>query len=137
MKKSEFFRKAADCIEMCESAGIAPTAKYDGATQHCEFSARFYDRYEFPLAIVEGKPVFAGDKLYGDKGGIFTAHECLTIHGGSEKLSWNPPKPKTVTIELPYLEAIELRNHLGKLMCGTLMDSYTTVKTALEQTNAK
>lgn len=67
--------------------------------------------YRASLAEVEGKPVFEGDVLYYE-GTVVRAdiiakdniNGSLLAKGGGlwsiDKLSWNPPLPKTVTIEL-------------------------------------
>jgi hypothetical protein len=60
--------------------------------------------YRASLAEIEGRPVFEGDELYGtETGEKFIASEYLgglCNSYGLQKLSWNPPKPKTVTVEL-------------------------------------
>ena len=50
------------------------------------------------LAIVEGKPVFNGDKLLSNLNG----REYTITHKFSDikEWSWNPPKPRTVMVEL-------------------------------------
>jgi hypothetical protein len=66
---------------------------------------------ELALGIVEGKPVWEGDTLYDSETGAVTlsfdcGHPCRgdgkNIGWAWERLSWNPPKPKTVMVELPY-----------------------------------
>ena len=60
----------------------------------------FYDDYQYRASIaeVEGKPVFEGDVLYQING------ERCEIKGGMyygwHMLSWNPPRPKTITVKL-------------------------------------
>ncbi|HET8687881.1 MAG TPA: hypothetical protein VFM18_14660, partial [Methanosarcina sp.] len=55
--------------------------------------------YEFSIAIVEGKPVFRGDKLYKIDGGsiIADASDGHNLYGSGccyayGFLTWNPPK---------------------------------------------
>ena len=66
-----------------------------------------YEPVRKPLAYVEGKPVFVGDELYTEDGRKFIAPignsfgEYMTF-GAGHKWSWNPPKPNTVMVELPY-----------------------------------
>ena len=55
--------------------------------------------YQLALAIVEGKPVFEGENLYCHNGVPYTAKDGEQEHFYAS-LSWNPPKPKTVTVEL-------------------------------------
>jgi len=75
--------------------------------------------YRASLAIVEGKPVFEGDVLY------CTAEHCWICRqngtskfivgdkstGGVgpnfDKATWTPPKPKTITVTIPYDAAKE------------------------------
>ena len=57
--------------------------------------------YTFALAIVEDRPVFAGDALY-DKAGI--KYPASRWMGWNYEWSWNPPKKKTFMLngeELP------------------------------------
>ena len=61
------------------------------------------NKYRVALAFVEGKPVFEGDKLYYPDGNYLLAAIDVPLsqkEGGMYDLSWNPPKPKTVTIEI-------------------------------------
>ena len=65
---------------------------------------------EFALAIVEGKPVFKGDALWNKTYNMIFIAEFITCAGiyssnnGSGAVyvdcSWNPPKPRTVMVEL-------------------------------------
>lgn len=61
------------------------------------------DDYKLAIAVVEGKPVWEGDTLY------FNGEKC-TIKQTTRALcsmhlwSWNPPQPKTLTIELPIAD---------------------------------
>jgi hypothetical protein len=61
------------------------------------------DRYEACLAIVEGKPVFKGDVLYYNSGVKIIADIKAEEFGDDlvyDNLTWSPPKPKTVMVEL-------------------------------------
>lgn len=58
--------------------------------------------YELAIGIVEGAPVFVSDSptLYF-KGNPFVITDVgYLIEGKSADWSWNPPKPKTVMVEL-------------------------------------
>ncbi|MDD1607120.1 MAG: hypothetical protein LUQ18_01200 [Methylococcaceae bacterium] len=56
-------------------------------------------RYEFAIAVVEGKPVFKGDIIYYiPNGGEQLVGDYTSIEDG--KWSWTPPKSKTVMVEL-------------------------------------
>jgi hypothetical protein len=59
--------------------------------------------YKFPLAVVEGKPVFVGDELYW-RGSKTKISEYANGLDGLQDWSWNPPKPATVMVELPRSE---------------------------------
>ena len=59
------------------------------------------DRAELALAIVEGKPVFDGDTLYTNTGNKFVVSKLAQHYQAfANNYSWNPPKPKTVMVEL-------------------------------------
>jgi len=102
--RAQLLRDAADSMQMQEAVRLIPSCKVDGiliTIIGVAFSDLSYD-YEFPLAVVEGKPVFVGDKLYNlNSGNKFKAIERPRV-GWSDVsyLSWNPPKPKTVMVEL-------------------------------------
>ena len=75
-----------------------------------------YDDYKFALGVVEGKPVFEGDELYGYGGVKFTVPSEWKHHDTEQfKCSWNPPKPKTIMIELLVydVELIARLSHTG------------------------
>lgn len=64
------------------------------------------ETWSFAIAEVEGKPVFIGDELYDWKGDV---HKVPYLNDGTEmdlrkgcEWTWNPPRPKTVTVDLPY-----------------------------------
>ena len=54
------------------------------------------EQYELALGVVEGRPVWEGDKIYSAQGVCFYASCKEELDG----CSWNPPKPKTVMVEL-------------------------------------
>lgn len=67
--------------------------------------------YRASIAEVEGKPVFEGDVLYFDGTCVaakFIAHKatekCIVDKDGGcwsiNRCSWNPPAPRTITVEL-------------------------------------
>lgn len=67
--------------------------------------------WNFAVAELEGKPVFIGDELYYQ-------HTKMKVFSepreGWKSLSWNPPKPKTVMIELLVEDAERWANHPTK-----------------------
>ena len=92
----------------------------DGTWGDCLGYPTFYDNVEFraSLAIVEGKPVFEGDVLYFDGTCVaadIVVHrataDCIVDQKGGcwsiDKLHWTPPKPKTITVTIPYDAAKE------------------------------
>ena len=102
--RSELLRAAADSIEMQEAAGVEPVCMCDGQ-QHLIKNAHFLTpttKYEFPLAVVEGRQVWAGDTLW-HKNYPIIQHFCVTKD--MENWSWSPPKPATVLVELSVEDA--------------------------------
>lgn len=107
MKQSELLRKQADMMDMAEKYGIDDWRKlvrvyHSGsetwlsfASRECLFSIEQYHSHKFALGVVEGRPVFEGDTLYfnGIPARIRTS---LNLDGWT----WNPPKPRTVMVEL-------------------------------------
>ena len=119
---------AAQCLKelarVMEQFGIDDTSQTVNSkyVRHIHFPAKynngslFCDPYywSFAVAEVEGKPVFIGDELYppfctspfiaakvGDDGYISCGHYQYEIR----KLSWNPPKPRTIMVELLVKDA--------------------------------
>jgi hypothetical protein len=112
--RADFVDAVAKMVRMCDEAGIEPTWKQQGFL--CIYSGvgmpeirSVYSAVEFPLAILEGRPVFVGDELFGKDG---CKHKIIGLHVGMlmyeaedghfphTYLSWNPPKPKTVMVEM-------------------------------------
>ena len=108
--RADLLIAAGKSIKMQEKAGIEPVVKHSGMLEKASFwnyNSLQYD-YEFPLSVVEGKPVFVGDKLFNPRGDMITMHEGIPTtakDGGIFDLSWNPPKPKTVMVELSFIAA--------------------------------
>lgn len=107
--RADLLIAAGESIKMQEKKlDINPICKCNGNLQ--TMAASSFDNfgfmradYEFPLAVVEGKPVFAGDKLYTSTGLEYIAHKSIAFNvseGAISQLYWNPPKPKTVMVEL-------------------------------------
>lgn len=63
--RADLFEAAAKMMRMCDEAVVEPAFKWRGTLHRASpnFTGPISD-YEFPLAIVEGKPVFMGDKIY-------------------------------------------------------------------------
>lgn len=125
--RADLFIAAGESIKMQEKAGISPDMKIDGDVWPIRFTTFVGDDgcgktdNEFPLAVVEGKPVFVGDELYSTVNGyvyVATDKFCMRKETRTsvnpiadlDNLSWNPPKPKTVMVELTVDEAISHSN---------------------------
>lgn len=117
MKQSELLRKIADAMDMAEKYGICDWRKLVQIKQNDNFVALELNTisddycYRFPLGVVEGKPVFEGDTLWHCNR-EFTADGHLPDYvldmKNPSELSWNPPKPKTLTVELLREDAEKL-----------------------------
>lgn len=105
MKQSELLRKQADMMDMAEKHGIddwlclmrLKMMRHDAVTG-------FYNpEYNYALGVVEGRPVFEGDELYfkGIKR-IATAGSKIQFPDNFDASgwTWNPPKPRTILVEL-------------------------------------
>ena len=116
MKKSDLYRKWAEVLDMCEGTGVDPVTcwRFNGYVQTSLPTFEFEPyQYTLMLTILEGKPVFVGDKVYANN-----CISALTVKGISKQkgyifvgnctnydisiLSWNPPK-KTF-----FLNGVEL-----------------------------
>jgi len=89
----------AKTIEM--SGESLPCYKLDGRTAHSHACIMVVNRrsvYEFPLAYVEDKPVFVGDKLYIDGELKTIVLNDFDFWSSTAEFSWNPPKSKMITI---------------------------------------
>lgn len=96
-------------VPMAEAAGIDPwkCVRIYGAqsAQHPSFTARS-DHYTFALTVLEGKPVFVGDKLYCKNGGDpYVMSNNFGPHTDWYNATWTPPTKKRTFIlgdkELP------------------------------------
>ena len=117
MKDYELLEKQAAMMRMAEKYGIHQWQKlvqfYNGAkweqTTLTSLLNMKDQKYRYAICVVEGKPVFEGDTLYMPNGSVVTAGDLLL---GDELFSalitcgsWNPPKPKTVMVELSVDDA--------------------------------
>jgi len=103
MTLAELYLEAARAAKMIEGTklGVGNCFKLNGIpfnSHHINFDSS-PDRYEACLTIVEGKPVFKGDKLYYD-GRIQIAGVTRFLVDDGISWSWNPPKPKIVMVEM-------------------------------------
>lgn len=98
MKKSDLYRKYADALDLCEKHGIdiLQAVKYYGDTcNRCPVFTDKADTYSFPVAVVEGKPVFVGDVLFNIYGVANTIKEVTNQDIFAKNYTWEPPKPRT------------------------------------------
>ena len=124
MTKIEALRLELAAREMVEGTGLEwwEVLKWDTGVAgiHCALRDKPQlllaknDYFKLALGIVEGKPVWNGDTLWHPTEGAVLANDNwgkeLFNHNGKvcyiEHLSWNPPKPKTMAVELSY-EAVQ------------------------------
>lgn len=157
MKQSELLRKQADMMDMVEKYGIEHWTRlvkvkdssrdlYTGRTTcSSPINAQLCDDclYTFALGVVEGKPVFEGDELYNTHAGkvkiapfplssetfVASGYGHITI----KDCSWNPPKPKTVMVELTVEEASFLANPIKGQPWDVVAKIEKAAKKALEE----
>jgi len=103
--RADLLIAAGESIKMQEKAGIAPLLKFrDQISSFVGWTFADNVDYEFPLAVVEGKPVFVGDELWNAPNNFkFTAKaidylgdhirilNCNGLCAWIEDASWNPP----------------------------------------------
>lgn len=100
MKPIEAIRLKLKCMEMVEGTElewwrvIKTVSVYIHWMPTLEIWKR--DEVEIALGVVEGKPVWAGDEPYFDGVKTKVSEELMNL----PRWSWNPPKPKTVMVEL-------------------------------------
>ena len=102
MKKQDALRLEAAARDVVEGTDLEwlNAIKHNGRIHYSLYEFSFDDllrKYEIALAVVEGKPVFRGDRLYWKDGTPWVANECPAVF---KEYSWNPPKPRTVLVEL-------------------------------------
>ena len=91
--KADLYREWARVLDMCEGTEVDPGTcwKLGVTIQNSipNLNGKPND-YEFAVAILEGKPVFKGDKLYhiDGNGSYFTVDRTTVRFNG---LTWNPP----------------------------------------------
>lgn len=110
---------AGESINLQRGAGIVPVCKFEGTIYDIQDSSVIFDKdnIEYPLAVVECKPVFIGDKLWSNEwnnkikvDGISADKKYFYhITKNNERMFvnvhdalWEKPKPKTVMIELQF-----------------------------------
>ena len=106
MKKSDLHREWARVLDMCEGTKVDPNVCWGFWGNRTDQGAPEFIQdpggYEFAVAILEDKPVFVGDKVYGavsgdafiaESGGYRSKHnELIAYMCDFFKFAWNPPK---------------------------------------------
>jgi hypothetical protein len=108
-EQAALHRKAAETIEMCAPHGIEAYVKFKGH-QHKVIEVFYQSRpayYEFPLAVIEGQQVWADDWVYNKNELMVKAKEMVAQYA---PYTINPPKPKTVMVELLVEDARYIAN---------------------------
>jgi len=106
MKYSDLLRKKADMVDLVAGTNLLwwECCKINGDVfLNADYNFLSDGDYEFALGIVEGKPVFEGDVLYTLKDGLkihvkFNNDKSAFNQEWARTVSWNPPAPKTITI---------------------------------------
>lgn len=134
MKKSDLFREYARVMDMCEGTGVDPfhCVKVRGARCICRGlvpQPTFVEdpkHYEFALAILEGRPVFKGDRLY------FKGLDNSTFAWGGDdslfdyELTWT--RPRTFTLNSEVLPCPYERGETPHWLRISAMDFYFTTE---------
>lgn len=100
-KRSDLFREYARVIDMCEGTEIDPwvcvrVKGFGSFDKQPDFGADRY-RYDFAVAILEGKPVFVGDEIYHPQlGKTIVSEEAFQTFIGN--YTWNKPTKRTFTL---------------------------------------
>ncbi len=115
-EKADLHRKYANALDLCDKHGIdtESACRVDDCTYYGTPTFTMESSsYTFPVAVVEGKCVFVGDKLWHKDGTEYTVQAVenhsgrmafRTIHSPyidgdfADNYSWNPPKPKTFVL---------------------------------------
>jgi len=121
MNLDDLLIAAGESINLQTEAEIVPVCKFKGVIHEIQDSSVIFDKdnIEYPLAVVECKPVFIGDKLWSNEwnnklkvDGISADKKYFYhITKNNERMFVNvhdalwekpKPKPKTVMIELQF-----------------------------------
>lgn len=109
MKKSDLYREWARVLDMCEGTAVMPwrcVVVPEIRAPHRSDRMPDFDlpdgSYGFAVAILEGKPVFVGDRIFIKNGHWITVESDLYITDES-LMSWSEPKKTFMLngVELP------------------------------------
>lgn len=129
MNTNDLYLEYARVIQMCKNTELEDTpwvcVKLDGAALRYNYGhpglSASIEKYEFAVAVLEGRPVFVGDTLWIKDGHGFTVEDDL--HIDHRIMSWTPPTPKrTFTLNgaelpCPVNDGIEL-SHMAISVSG-------------------
>jgi len=101
--RADLFEAAAKMMRMCDEAEINYAFKVHGVLFRKEPDLGHDVDYEFPVSVVEGKPVFVGDALYYgtikaqicDNNAVRFCDKAIQSPIYWHLLSWNSQKPET------------------------------------------
>ena len=109
---ADIYKAWANVLEMCEGTKVNPNDCYKCFGYIVGKRPAFDslpENYDFAIGIVEDKPVFIGDTLYDGTGEKFVANDNdfygFKYRYNNSLFSCNPPKPKTVMVELTVEDA--------------------------------
>jgi len=92
--------------------------------------------WSFAIAEVEGKPVFFDSILYDRNGAPYTGFRGY-VTDLCTGLSFNPPKPKTIMVELLVEDIEQLSKQKVTDMCYSIQRVSTSCRQALEREGVK
>ena len=112
LQQAEIYEQWAKTIRMCNEVGIKPYYKHRDRFEYSLPESlktwEIHDLY-FCLAIVEGKLVFEGDRLWNKLTGneliVDGLHVTYSHATAWTNMTWNPPKPKTILVEMSVEDA--------------------------------
>lgn len=134
MKKSDLYREWARVLDMCEGTGVNPNICWEiYGDREDDGEPSFTDnpnKYKFAVAILEGKPVFVGDKLYGKNSGVFRTIDRKEVdsvdwdYSDPQYWSWQPPTKRTflldgVELPCPDNNENECKNYVLHINAGS------------------
>lgn len=144
MNELEATRAKLKCLEMVDGTGLDWWKVVKSTTsEKLSIPPTFGDdkeRYELAIGVLEGKPVWEADTLYLKSNGIKVIAQrgfAWTIANGRSyefsECSWNPPKPKTVMVELTVEDAQRLADVTSYIAVDLSSNLEAACRKALEE----